>query len=357
MVAGKLKDGYRAIDSCELSFQDYRVPVDRLLGGVEGKGFSRRGGSGTGSINVPRGAWALRKCTDAFAAVCAGAQCFWQADRQPPGDPTQTRRHGDTGGRAKQLIDHAALKYDAGERCDLEAAMAKLEAPKPEPIAAGGHADLRRVQLSVEYEIERLLPRCMLMCIGEGSNEILRTVIANNSCIATGSDHEPEPAFARRARHECGAIRRRSFGSMVLADLGAEVIKIESPRDGAMCRARPGRPDREDPAHRQPVLSDLQPQQEEPDAGPQERGRSNRAATPGGDLRWRHEQSARRQPPQAGIDLCGAGRVNLHCVRAPLRLWSRQRARFLAGYDYLMQAEAGYLHLTGEPTDRPRAWA
>ena len=54
VVAGKLKKmGYRAIDSCELGFQDYRVPAGRLLGGVEGKGFVQTaGGLELGRINV-----------------------------------------------------------------------------------------------------------------------------------------------------------------------------------------------------------------------------------------------------------------------------------------------------------------
>jgi alkylation response protein AidB-like acyl-CoA dehydrogenase len=80
---------------------------------------------------------------------------------------------------AKRLIEQAARKYDAGIRCDLEAAMAKLAGSEAGVFCAqeamrifGGYS------YSVEYEIERYYRDCMLMCIGEGSNEILRTVIA-----------------------------------------------------------------------------------------------------------------------------------------------------------------------------------
>ena len=53
-VDGKLKKmGYRAIDTCQLSFDDYRVPKENLLGGVEGKGFVQTaGGLELGRINV-----------------------------------------------------------------------------------------------------------------------------------------------------------------------------------------------------------------------------------------------------------------------------------------------------------------
>ena len=81
---------------------------------------------------------------------------------------------------AKRLIEQAALKYDAGERCDLEAAMAKLAGSE-----AGAHCAQEGMRIfggysysTVEYDIERYYRDAMLMCIGEGTNEILRTVIA-----------------------------------------------------------------------------------------------------------------------------------------------------------------------------------
>jgi hypothetical protein len=80
---------------------------------------------------------------------------------------------------AKRLIEAAARKYDQGERCDLEAAMAKLAGSEAGVFCAqeamrifGGYS------YSVEYDIERYYRDAMLMCIGEGTNEILRTVIA-----------------------------------------------------------------------------------------------------------------------------------------------------------------------------------
>ncbi|MEO7940166.1 MAG: acyl-CoA dehydrogenase family protein [Burkholderiaceae bacterium] len=182
VVASKLKKmGYRAIDSCELSFQDYHVPSNRLLGGVEGKGFIQTaGGLELGRINV-----AARGTGIAEGALMHSLR--YAQERSAFGKPIGqhqaiqlklaemvTQVEG-----AKLLIEQAARKYDAGERCDLEAAIAKLAGSE-----AGAYCAQEAMRIfggysySVEYEIERYYRDSMLMCIGEGSNEILRTVIA-----------------------------------------------------------------------------------------------------------------------------------------------------------------------------------
>jgi alkylation response protein AidB-like acyl-CoA dehydrogenase len=182
VVAGKLKKmGYRAIDTCELSFQDYRVPAERLLGGEEGKGFIQTaGGLELGRINVAaRGAGiaegAMLRALRYSQERSAFGKPIWnhQAIQFKLADMvTQVES-------ARRLIEQAARKYDAGERCDLEAAMAKLAGSEAGVFCAqeamrifGGYS------YSVEYEIERYYRDAMLMCIGEGSNEILRQVIA-----------------------------------------------------------------------------------------------------------------------------------------------------------------------------------
>jgi alkylation response protein AidB-like acyl-CoA dehydrogenase len=181
-VVGKLKKmGYRAIDTCELNFDNYRVPVSRLLGGVEGKGFAQTaGGLELGRINVAaRGAGiaegalmhALRYSQERSAF--GKPICQHQAIQYKLAEMV-TRTES-----AKHLIEAAARKYDKGERCDLEAAMAKLAGSEAGVFCAqeamrifGGYS------LSTEYEIERYYRDCMLMVIGEGTNEILRQVIA-----------------------------------------------------------------------------------------------------------------------------------------------------------------------------------
>ena len=181
-VVGKLKKmAYRAIDTCELNFDNYRVPVENLLGGIEGKGFSQpAGGMELGRINVAaRGAGiaegalkhAIRSSQERSAF--GKPSCQHQAIQMKLAEMV-TRVEG-----AKHLINAAADKFDRKERCDLEAAMAKLAGSEAGVYCAqeamrifGGYS------LSVEYEIERYYRDCMLMVIGEGTNEILRQIIA-----------------------------------------------------------------------------------------------------------------------------------------------------------------------------------
>ncbi len=181
-VVGKLKKlGYRAIDTCELNFEDYRVPRENLLGGIEGKGFIQTaGGLELGRINVAaRGAGiaegalklALRYAQEREAF---GKPIFEHQAIQLKLADMVTQTEG-----AKRLIEAAALKYDAGERCDLEAAMAKLAGSEAGVFCAQeGMRIFGGYSYSVEYEIERFYRDSLLMCIGEGSNEILRQVIA-----------------------------------------------------------------------------------------------------------------------------------------------------------------------------------
>jgi alkylation response protein AidB-like acyl-CoA dehydrogenase len=181
-VDGKLKKmGYRAIDTCQLSFDDYRVPKENLLGGVEGKGFIQTaGGLELGRINVAsRGAGiaegSLKMALRYAQERSAFGKPIWehQAIQLKLADMV-TQVEG-----AKKLIESAARMFDRGERCDLEAAMAKLAGSEAGVYCSqeamrifGGYS------LSVEYEIERFYRDSMLMVIGEGTNEILRQVIA-----------------------------------------------------------------------------------------------------------------------------------------------------------------------------------
>ena len=181
-VDGKLKKmAYRAIDTCQLSFDNFRVPRQDLLGGVEGRGFVQTaGGLELGRINVAaRGAGiaegSLKMALRYAQERGAFGKPIWQHQAiQLKLADMVTQVAG-----AKHLIKDAALKYDSGERCDLEAAMAKLAGSEAGVFCSqeamrifGGYS------LSVDYEIERFYRDSMLMVIGEGTNEILRQVIA-----------------------------------------------------------------------------------------------------------------------------------------------------------------------------------
>jgi hypothetical protein len=174
------KLGYKGVESCELSFDDYHAPADALLGGVEGKGFAQMmKGLETGRIQVA--ARALGVGQAAFDDAFRYAQ-----ERESFGVPIW--KHQSIGNHladmatkltaARQLVLHAADRYDAGERCDLEAGMAKLfasEAAMEIALAAvrvhGGYG------YSTEYDVERYFRDAPLMIVGEGTNEIQRNVI------------------------------------------------------------------------------------------------------------------------------------------------------------------------------------
>jgi alkylation response protein AidB-like acyl-CoA dehydrogenase len=181
-VSKKLeKLGYKGIDSAELIFEDYRVPAERLIGGVEGKGFHHAiGGLELGRINVAaRGvgvANAALKDAVAYAQVrktFGKPICEHQAIQLKLGEMA-TRCEA-----ARLLVESAARAYDAGERCDMEAGMAKYfasEAALENSIEAvrihGGYG------YSTEFNVERYYRDAPLMCIGEGTNEMQRIIIA-----------------------------------------------------------------------------------------------------------------------------------------------------------------------------------
>jgi len=166
IVSRKMKKfGYRAIDTCELVFQDYRIPASAILGGKEGKGFMHAvGGLELGRINVAaRG-----------AGIAAGALRLavrYAQERRTFGKPIAEQ--------SKLLVESAANAYDRGERCDMEAGIAKYFASETGVFCAQeGMRIFGGYSYSVEYDIERFYRDAMLMCIGEGTNEMQRIIIS-----------------------------------------------------------------------------------------------------------------------------------------------------------------------------------
>ena len=176
------KLGYKGVESCEVAFDDCHVPSSAMLGGEPGKGFSQMmKGLETGRIQVA--SRALGVATAALEDALAYAQ-----DRQSFGQPIwkhQAIGHylADMATKltaARQLTRYAAERYDSGERCDMEAGMAKLFASETAMEIAlnavrihGGYG------YSTEYDVERYFRDAPLMIVGEGTNEIQRNVIAS----------------------------------------------------------------------------------------------------------------------------------------------------------------------------------
>src|ERR1041384_6064298 len=175
------KLGYKGVESCELIFEDCPVPATSLLGGEEGRGFAQMmRGLETGRIQVASRALGVGRA--AFEEALQYAQ-----DRESFGQPIW--RHQSIGNyladmatkltAARQLTWYAAEKYDSGERCDMEAGMAKLFASEVAMEIAlnavrihGGYG------YSTEFDVERYFRDAPLMIVGEGTNEIQRNVIA-----------------------------------------------------------------------------------------------------------------------------------------------------------------------------------
>jgi len=175
------KLGYKAIDSAELIFEDYRVSAEHLIGEVEGRGFYQAtGGLELGRINVAaRGIGiaegALRLATE-YAQI-----------RRTFGKPIAEHQAialklGEmvTRARAARLLTlDAAAAFDRGMRCDLEAGIAKYFASE---AALENSTESLRIHgaygYSQEYDIERLYRDAPLTCIGEGTNEMQRLIIA-----------------------------------------------------------------------------------------------------------------------------------------------------------------------------------
>lgn len=175
------KLGYKGVESCELSFDDYRAPVSSVLGGVEGRGFGQMmKGLETGRIQVASRALGVAQAAlDDALAYAQQRESFgkpiWQ--HQAVGHYLADMATKLTA--ARQLTLYAAERYDAGARVDMEAGMAKLYASE---IAAQITLDAIRIHggygYSTEYDVERYFRDAPLMIVGEGTNEIQRNVIA-----------------------------------------------------------------------------------------------------------------------------------------------------------------------------------
>ena len=175
------KLGYKGVESCELSFDDFRTPVSSLLGEREGRGFSQMmRGLEIGRIQVASRALGVGR------AALEDALRYAQ-ERESFGKPIW--QHQSIGNyladmatklvAARQLVLHASRRFEAGERADMEAGMAKLVASETAMQIA---LDAIRIHggygYSTEFDVERYFRDAPLMIVGEGTNEIQRNVIA-----------------------------------------------------------------------------------------------------------------------------------------------------------------------------------
>ena len=176
---GKL--GYKGPESCEVVLDDVRVPADCLLGGVEGRGFVQvMSGLEAGRVNIAaRSVGIAQAALDAALSYAQEREAFGRPIAEFQAIQLKLADMATELEAARLLTRWAADRIDKGLRADVEAGMAKYFASE-----AAIKASLEAMRIhggygySTEFEIERLYRDAPLMAIGEGTNEIQRTVIA-----------------------------------------------------------------------------------------------------------------------------------------------------------------------------------
>ena len=177
------KLGYKGLDTCEVSFEAFRTPMNSLIGGEEGNGFKQvMGGLEVGRINVA--ARAVGVAQAAFEEAIRYSQqretfgkpiCEHQAIQLKLAEMATKIE------ASRLLVRQAAEKKDRGQRCDLQAGMAKLFASEScEEVALDAMRVLGGYGYTQEFPVERFYRDAPLMIIGEGTSEIQKIVIAKN---------------------------------------------------------------------------------------------------------------------------------------------------------------------------------
>ena len=181
-VSRKLeKLGYKGIDTGELVFDECPVSCENLVGEAEGRGLQQiLAGLELGRINVAaRGVGVARACLEESVAYSQIRKTFGKPICEHQSIQIKLAEMATRLEAARLLTENAARAYDRGERCDLEAGMAKLFATETALFNS-----LEAIRLhgaygySKEFNLERYYRDAPLLAIGEGTNEVQRIVIA-----------------------------------------------------------------------------------------------------------------------------------------------------------------------------------
>ena len=181
-VSRKLeKLGYKGIDSAELVFEDFSIDAANLIGGVEGRGMECAiSGLELGRLNVAaRGVGVAQAALDEAVRYSQQRKTMGKFIHEHQAIALKLADMVTRVTAARLLVGHAAQAIDRGERADFEAGMAKLFATE---AALENSIESMRIHggygYSKEFIVERLYRDAPLLCIGEGTNEIQRLVIA-----------------------------------------------------------------------------------------------------------------------------------------------------------------------------------
>jgi butyryl-CoA dehydrogenase len=177
------KLGYKGIETCAISFDGYRVPVDNVLGGAEGenRGFAYfMGGIELGRVNIAaRGVGIATRAFEEAIRYAQQREAFGKPIAQHQAVQLKLAQMATKIEAARLLTMQAAERKSAGERADLEAGMAKLFATETaEEVALEAMRIHGGYGYSQEFVVERLYRDAPVLILGEGSNEIQQLVIA-----------------------------------------------------------------------------------------------------------------------------------------------------------------------------------
>ena len=177
------KLGYKSVETCELHFDNFPVPAENLIGSLEGQGF-KQAMTGLEAERLNVAARGLGIARAAFEEAIRYAQRRVTFGKPIAEYQTIQNKLADMATRieaSKLLIYAAAEKRDRGERCDLEAGMAKLFATE---TAAEVSLEAMRILgangYSKDFPVERYYRDAPLVVIGGGTNELQRLIIARN---------------------------------------------------------------------------------------------------------------------------------------------------------------------------------
>ena len=175
------KLGYRGIDTGEVQFDEVSVPLENLIGDTEGKGLQQiLSGLALGRINVAaRGVGVASAALDASLKYAQQRETFGQPISQHQAIQIKLADMATRVEASRLLTAKAAKVYDSGERCDLEAGMAKLASTE---AAMENASEALRIHGAYGYspdnEVERFYRDAPLLVVGEGTNELQRIIIA-----------------------------------------------------------------------------------------------------------------------------------------------------------------------------------
>jgi alkylation response protein AidB-like acyl-CoA dehydrogenase len=176
---GKL--GYKGPESSEVFLIDCRVPVENVLGGKEGQGLKQAlSALEFGRVNIAgRAVGVAQASLDKALAYACDRRAFGRPIADFQAIQLKLADMATEVQAARLLTWWAATALDARPRADLETGMAKLFASE---VCIKASLECMRIHggygYSTELEVERLYRDAPLMAIGEGTNDILRTIIA-----------------------------------------------------------------------------------------------------------------------------------------------------------------------------------